>query len=393
MKEKFNDISNFVDSKKEEMLEFWKDLVNHESYVGDKIAVDRLADFLKKSFEKENFDCELIEVGEYNGKTLIGTLGHERIEKPIIFSGHMDTVFKNGTFGTAPFKIENGKAYGPGCLDMKGGIVIALYVIKALKSIGYDDRPIKIIISGDEENGHFNSQGGEVILKEAKDGFCAFNMETGLVDNSLCVGRKGRTGYEIITHGIGAHAGNDFTSGINAIEEMAYKVQELQRLTNLENGTTVSVSTIHGGTISNAIPSECKIELDVRFKNVSEMEKIKEEIESVCNKTYLKNTITECNVTSHMGPFETTPDVISFYNFCNRIAQEYGFEKMESKTLGGSSDASYINMAGTPVLCSFGVKGEWNHTDREYALVDSLFERTKLIAAIILNLAQFNIEG
>ncbi|MGO0862688.1 M20/M25/M40 family metallo-hydrolase, partial [Clostridioides difficile] len=161
----------------EEIISLWKEIVNIESYTNCKESVNKVAEKLKCEFEKEGLDCDLIDVGN-NGSTLVGTLGSNRNEKPIIFSGHMDTVFEIGTFGENPFKIMEGRAYGPGVLDMKGGIVISLYVIKALNKIGYKDRPIKIVFSGDEEIGHKDSKGGDLILKEAKGGLCAFNMET-----------------------------------------------------------------------------------------------------------------------------------------------------------------------------------------------------------------------
>lgn len=91
-----------------------------------------------------------------------------------------------------------------------------------------------------------------------------------------------------------------------------------------------------------------------------------------------------------MAPYETTEDVIRFYEFCNETAREYGFQHMGAKSLGGGSDAAYLTLAGIPAICSFGVQGQWNHTDKEYALVDSLFERSKLIGTIILNLGKFN---
>src|SRR5699024_6041606 len=129
------------------------------------------------------------------------------------FSGHMDTVFPTGSFGEELFLIKDGKAHGPGVLDMKGGIIIALYAIKALNHIGYNERPLKIIISGDEEIGHINSSGNDIITKEAEGGVCAFNLETGRADHSLCIGRKGRIECHVTVNGVESHAGNDFESG------------------------------------------------------------------------------------------------------------------------------------------------------------------------------------
>lgn len=389
MQKTLNEIYEYIDNHREEMIALWKEIVNLESYAREKERVDILAEYLKEEFEKEGLICKLVDVGSENGKTLVGTLGEERKGKPVVFSGHMDTVFPAGTFGEKPFKIKDNKAYGPGVLDMKGGIVISLYVIKALNNIAYDERPIKIILSGDEEIGHVNSKGAEVIIEEAKGGICGFNMETGLIDNSICVGRKGRIELHVTVEGVEAHAGNDFTSGINAIEEMAHKIIALQGLTDLEAGTTVSVGIIEGGTVSNAIPAQCKIEVDIRFENIDEMEKIKEKIKEVCQKTYLEGTSTEYEIASSMAAFETTDEVMKFYQFCNEISKDYGFGELGHKRLGGSSDAAYITIAGTPVLCSFGVRGQWNHTMEEYALVDSLLERTKLISTIIMNLEKF----
>lgn len=385
-----NEISKFVDDNREEIISLWKEIVNIESYTNCKESVNRLAERLKCEFEKEGLDCDLIDVGN-NGSTLVGTLGSNRNKKPIIFSGHMDTVFEIGTFGENPFKIMEGRAYGPGVLDMKGGIVISLYVIKALNKIGYKDRPIKIVFSGDEEIGHKDSNGGDLILKEAKGGLCAFNMETGLVDNSLCVGRKGRIGCNIHVKGVETHAGNDFEGGRNAIEEMANKILQIQKLTNLEVGTTASVSIIKGGRVSNSIPEDCSIEVDLRFEKVEEMENVKKRIQEICEDTYIEGTSTHVDFVSEMMPFETTEDVMKFHKFVNTISKENGFGEINAKRLGGSSDASYLTIANVPTICSFGVKGEWNHTSREYALVDSMFERVKLISTIVLNLDKLDI--
>lgn len=388
MKEVLNQIYSFIDNNREEMISLWEEIVRLESYSREPHKVNIIGKRLKEVFENEGLSCKLVDVGN-NGNTLIGLLGHDRPGKPIVFSGHMDTVFSTGTFGENLFNVVNGQVHGPGVLDMKGGIIISLYVIKALNHIGYKERPIKIIYLGDEEIGHIGSSAAELIINESVGGLCAFNMETGLMDNSLCIGRKGRIECHVTIDGVETHAGADFVSGRNAIEEMAYKIIDFQNLTNLEAGTTVSVGKIKGGTVSNAIPAHCKIEIDIRFENLDEMNKIKEQIQHVCEKTYIEGTSTLCEFVNIMAAFETTDFGIEFYNFVNEISKEYGFGEMGSKRLGGSSDASYITMAKTPVICSFGVKGHWNHTIKEFAVVESLFDRAKLIATIILNLNKF----
>lgn len=381
-------VYNYIDSKRDEMLLKWQEIVELESYAREPQKVDILGIRLKEEFESAGLTCELIDVGN-NGKSLVGVIGEDRKGEPVIFSGHFDTVFPTGTFGKDLFKIVDGNAHGPGALDMKGGIIISLYVIKALNEVGYNQRPLKIIFSGDEEIGHLNSQGAQVIMDAAKGGKCAFNMETGLISNKLCIGRKGRIECHITVTGVESHAGNDFLTGRNSIEEMAYKIIEIQKLTNLEVGTTVSVGKIKGGTVSNAVPAQCKIEIDIRFEKESEMDKVSKEIEEIAKKTYVEGTTTLCEFVNVMAAYETTDGVIDFFNYVNKTSKEFGFGEMEGVRLGGSSDASYITKAGTPVICSFGVRGAWNHTTREYALVETLFERAKLISTIVLNLEEF----
>lgn len=382
------EIDEFIDSKRDEILELWKEIVNLESFTGNKQSVNVVANRIQSEFVKEGFDVEQIDVGP-NGNTLVATLGMNRGKEPVIFSGHMDTVFKNGTFGENPFRIEGNKAYGPGALDMKGGIIIALYTIKALNSIGYNERPIKVILSGDEESGHEGSSGEKALLDAANGGYCAFNMETALVDNSLCTGRKGRIGCIVEVEGVETHAGNDFAGGINAIEEMAHKILEIQKLTNLEEGITASVSVIKGGRIPNAIPKNCKIDIDIRFDRVEDMDRIKQSVNDICAKTYVDGTTTNVQYIAQLMAFETTDNVMKFYNFINNVCEENGFAKFGFKRLGGSSDASYLTIANVPTLCAFGVQGQWNHTEREYALVESMFERAKIISMIVLNLDKF----
>lgn len=389
MKEHLEQIYKYIDDHRDEMISLWKELVNLEGSSKEKDNVDLVAQRLKIEFEKTGLDCKLVEVSPLYGRALSGIIGADRSGKPIIFSGHFDTVFPKGSFGDNPFRIEDGKAYGPGALDMKGGIVISLYVIKALNSIGYNERPIKIVYLSEEEKGHLNSNAPEWIIKESEGAICAFNMETGLIDNKLCVGRKGSSVAIITVDGVGSHSGNDFLKGRNAIEEAAYKIIEIQKLTDLEQETTVSVNIIKGGTAHNAIPAKCTIEADIRFTKLSERSRIKEAIEKVCEKTYIEGTKTSMEFQPMIAPYETTDDVMRFYNFVNKTSKEFGFGEMGYTKLGGGSDASYITIAKTPVLCSFGVRGQWNHTAEEYAVVESLFERAKLISTVVLNLNNF----
>ncbi|MBS4536469.1 M20 family metallopeptidase [Clostridium sp. D2Q-14] len=378
-----------VDTRKDEVMDLYKEFVNRESWSGDLPAVKRFSDFLKYEMEKEGFECKYVEVGR-NADTLVGILGKDRPGKPILFCGHMDTVFPTGMFEENPFLIKDGKAYGPGVLDMKGGILIALNVVKTLNRMGYKERPIKFCFSGDEEINHTFSKGAEVMEEEAKGCLCAFNMETGLIDNYLCIGRKGCLRYSIRVDGVETHSGNDFQGGRSSIVEMAYKIIDLHNITDIDVGTTVNIGTIKGGTIPNAVPAHCEVVVDMRYTSLAEKEKLLEGFKKACEATYIEGTTTTYSYLNKLDVFERTSEGLSFFNFVKEVAAKYDLDEINGRTLGGGSDAASTTMAGVPTICSCGVRGQWNHTEREYAIVDSIFERTKLYTAAVVNIDSFD---
>lgn len=388
--EQLKQVYAYLDGKQEEMAKVLEELVSLESHTHNVEGVKAVQRRVAELFEAEGMKCELVEGGGPNAPTLLGVLGADRPGKPAAFSGHLDTVIKKGVYPEPVFRREGMKAFGPGVLDMKGGVVISLYVVKALNSAGYQERPIKIAYSGDEEIGHAQDEKNAAILTETAAGLaCDFNMETSLLNNTICVGRKGRLGVNITVTGVESHAGNDFASGRNAIAEMAHKIIKIQELTDLERDLTVSVGIISGGTVANAIPKTCTVEIDIRFSDLASMEYCREQLEAITAERHIPDTSAEMVVASKMPPFECTDQVMGFFKFMQETAKECGLQELNAKKLGGGSDASYIQMAGIPVVCSTGITGEWNHTTREYALLDSMIPRAKLLASVIMNLNKY----
>lgn len=380
-------IDAYIESHRDEMFEFWKFLVNTASQARERSAALDLCNKLEKVLVENGFECTQIDVGEINSHALLGVLGADRPGAPILFSGHYDTVSLPGEH---PFRVdEEGHARGLGCLDMKGGIAIALYVVKALNEIGWAERPIKFLFLGDEEKGHQGANTPEVIMEQARGALCAFNMETGLVSNNICIGRKGGGVANFTIHGVGAHSGNDFLKGRNSIAETAKKICDLQALTNLDLGTTVSVTMINGGTVPNCIPPECKIDVDVRYELSAERDRVVSSLKEIAEKNYIDGCTTDYEYNEYMAPFETTDEGVRLATFVAEVSEAVGLGEMGQIRLGGGSDASYITMAGVPTICSMGVRGEFNHTDREYALPESLYERAKLLANVVDHIDEF----
>lgn len=377
----------YINAHRDEMLATWKELVNTASQARDCDAATALCLKLQRLFEDNGFQCTLHEVGPTNAPALVGTWGADRPGQPVLFSGHYDTVSLPGEH---PFSLdETGHARGLACLDMKGGIVISLYVVKALQALGWSERPIKFLFLGDEEKGHQNANTPELIMALASGALCAFNMETGLINNAICVGRKGGGVGNFTVHGVGAHSGNDFLKGRNAIVEMAHKILELNALTNLELGTTVSTTIIKGGTVPNGIPPECGIDVDVRYEIEAERNRVIAAFKEIAANTHIDGCTTTFAYNEYMAPFETTQNGVALANFVATVSADSALGDMSQTRLGGGSDASYITMAGVPTVCSMGVRGEFNHTDKEYAVVESLFERSILLSQVVLRIGEF----
>lgn len=385
---------DYVDSQREEILSHWEKLVNMESGSSDKSGVDAVAAELYQWFSAEGGDMTLHRFEEA-GNAISAIFGAERPGTPIVFMGHFDTVFKRGTVADRPFRIEDGKAYGPGVLDMKGGVVAALFTLKTLNHIGFSDRPIRLILAGDEEVGHAKSTMASVFVELSRGCLAAFNFETGDPDNRLVVGRKGSMTVRVEVTGVSVHAGREPEKGRSAILELAHKIIALQNLTDYDEGTTFNVGVVSGGTVSNAVPDRASAQVDIRFMDERLAENIQGRLEAELAHTYVPDTTTSvtyvgANKVSFL-PMRKTRGNEQFFDHVCSVFKELGFAGSVPTAIvsGGGSDSAYSVLAGVPTIDQFGVKGQWNHSPREYAFVESIFERIKLAVASVVRLGEF----
>ena len=364
-----------VDQNREAMVDTWKLLVDRDCGVGRDVK-----DFLEKCGFKVWFH-------EYEkaGNMLVAEYGDA--SKPfIVLTGHMDTVFGDGTAAARPFTIKDGKVTGPGVLDMKGGVTILLYAVRFLLEAGYNRYRIKIILAGDEEVAHGNSTASADYEKEAKGAVMGFNLETGCVDNSVVIERKGVAQYLFEVDGVGAHAGNNPEDGRSAVEELAHKILDIQAETDWQEGTTVNCGVIAGGTVANAVPEHAWVKVDVRFKTTAGMERIEKAFQKIAKKQYVESTTTCCKKLVVFPPMERLESSEKLFERAEAIAEKYGFPKAKAIAVGGGSDSAHLTACGIPTLCALGVRGQFNHTEREWAEEESLFERTKLLMALLSEL-------
>lgn len=377
--------SEYIDAHRNEMMDLWKELVTTESGNMDKEGVDRVCDILKNELEQSGARADVIPM-ETKGNFLRGEFHSERDGEPVLLIGHMDTVFAKGTLGRNPFRIKDGRAYGPGVLDMKAGLVMAVFILRALDACGFEKRPLRVAFAGDEENGHRESSAEEEIRKACEGCAAAFNFETGFLDDGLVVGRKGSCRVTVEVKGVAAHAGNDPERGRSAILEMAHKIIEIQNLNDYVNGLFVNVGVIDGGTVANAVPAGCRIQIDIRYSDRTRLDETVRKIREIAENSHVPDTKAAVSMTKPSEVMEVSEANLWLFAHVKRAAERIGYGEVKTKTVGGWSDSCLAAACGVPVVCAMGVKGANNHSMEEYAVVETLFDRTKLALASIITL-------
>jgi glutamate carboxypeptidase len=381
-------IDTYVKEHRAEMLASYETIVNMEDHFLEKGNVEAVRDWVRQQFEQEGFRCWTQEVCDDRAGILVGMLGEDRPGKPVLFSGHLDTVFHAGTFaGLKPFRVEGNTVYGPGVQDMKGGVIIALYAVKALRAIGWQERPLKILFVGEEESDHIGNHADDFITDQSRDILCAFNMEGGNMHNDLCTGRKSLMTCHVQVTGVGGHAGIDFLTGKNAIDEMVYKLYEIIGLTDLEKGTTVTPSTIKGGLNVCGIPETCEATIDFRIDSRAERSRILSELDRILSHCSIVGTHTTYHLDeARFQPYTETAAISGLHSQLCDAALSLGLPPFGKEHSGGAADSGNIARAGVPVLCCCGVMGAFSHSLKEYAVLSSLYDRTKVLALAIAQL-------
>ena len=361
------------------MINLLKQLVETESPSHDKSAVDRVGVIVADECRKLGAHVE-IHPQTKTGDHIVARFPGKKEGRGILILSHMDTVFPLGTLKKMPFYEKDGKIFGPGVLDMKGGIVIALSAISAiLSSSGPDTLPITALFTSDEEIGSHSSR--TLIESLAHDASIVFVMESGLEDGALKTWRKGVGGFYINVKGRAAHSGGDHEKGRNAIEEMAHQVIAIQKLTDYTRQTTLNVGVINGGTVSNVVPEDAFAEVDVRVMQPGEWERIEAEMQNL--KPVLDGTTLKIIGGLNRPPMPYNEANRSAFEKARQIAKDKLGMELIAGGSGGASDGNFVAPLGIPVLDGMGAVGEGYHSDREYIFAESLEERAELLAALI----------
>lgn len=359
-----------------EMTALLQELVEVESPTSDKKAADHAGALLAEASQKLGADVAVHPQKE-RGDHLIAKWGEG--ENGILLMGHFDTVFPLGTLKTMPFYEREGKIFGPGVQDMKGGLVIGLTAIAALLEAGeMPKRPITFLFTSDEEVG---SQTSRALIEElAAQAALTLVLEPSMKDGALKTWRKGVGDFHLRVSGRAAHAGGNHAEGRNALEELSHQILAIQALTDYEKETTLNVGLARGGTAANVVPEFAEATIDLRILDPEEYPRIENAMHAL--HPVLDGTTLEVSGGLNRPPMPFDAAMQATFEKAKRIAAGIGMDLKAGGT-GGGSDANFVAPLGVPVLDGLGAVGEGLHSSREFIYKESLAEKAKLVATLL----------
>lgn len=364
------------------MVELLRRLVETESPSTDKAAVDRLGKLLASSFEQAGARVDRVPVSQYGDHLRVDFTTGDGTHDPLLVLGHMDTVWDLGTLREMPFRVEGGRAFGPGVFDMKGGLVQLVFALRALSELGSRGVRVMALINSDEEIGSLSSR--KLIEEEARRSRTVLVLEPSLPpDGKVKTFRKGVGVFQLSIRGRAAHAGLDPDKGVSAVEELARQIVALHQLNDRERGITVNVGVARGGTRINVVAAEAYAEVDLRVSTLADARRLEEKIRGL--KPFLPGAEVTVSGGIDRPPLERTEAVVRLFERARGLARELGFELGEGPA-GGGSDGNLTAALGIPTLDGLGAVGDGAHAPSEQVVIAELPRRAALLARLLESL-------
>ena len=369
----------YTRSKQQEIIEFLRELVECESPSDDPAAIARFTELFEsrvsdiariRRIKAKNYGPHLQCEFKLPGRGKDGQL---------LVLGHSDTVYPMGTLARMPFRLADGRVWGPGVLDMKGGVVFFVYAMRALIDLGIPvRRKILLQLNSDEEVGSESSR--PLTEQEAKRSAAVLVLEPGTgLEGKAKTARKGIGDYTLTVRGRASHAGVDFHAGASAIVEIARQIEKIAGFVGLRKGMTVNPGVITGGTRTNVVAAEAGTEIDFRVERLKDAALLERRMRLL--KPFDKRCALEVTGGLNRPPMERTPGVVALFKTAQRLAKDLGVKLDESST-GGGSDGNFTAALGIPTLDGMGTVGEGAHAPHESILIDRIADRTALLAKL-----------
>src|SRR5271157_984463 len=373
-----SEVSRWLARREREMVECVGELVRRESPTNNKLACDGLGSYLEVEFERIGGQAKIYRQ-DIAGDHLQMDFGGGEGRRPVLLLGHFDTVYDVGTLASMPWREQNGRLYGPGVFDMKGGIAQMMFALAALREIrGSLPRPVKVLLVSDEEGGSSSSRAITETLAQQ----CAAVLvcEPAGPGGALKTARKGVGSFTVKITGQASHSGLDFEKGQSAILELAHQILAISQLTDLDRGTTLNVGVVRGGTRSNVVAAEAVAAMDLRVARKGDCAIMERKIRR------LRPLNNKCKIEIKGGinrpPLERTKQGVALFELARRIAGDLGFA-LDEIAVGGGSDGNFTAGIGVPTLDGLGAVGEGAHAAHESVVRAELPRRAALLAGLI----------
>ncbi|ANN18001.1 glutamate carboxypeptidase [Amycolatopsis orientalis] len=294
----------------------------------------------------------------------------------VLLLGHHDTVWPHGSLETHPFSVRDGVLRGPGCFDMKAGVVMALHAAAAVP----DRDGLSILVTGDEEIG---SPSSRALIEETAAGCDAvFVLEASADGGALKCRRKGVSHYRVEVTGRAAHAGLEPEKGVNAGIEIAHQILAVAALADPVAGTSVTPTVVSAGTTVNTVPAAASVAVDVRVWNEAEQLRVDRAMKALV--PILADASVRVTGGINRPPLEEGSSA-GLFDLASELAAELGLGELTAASVGGASDGNYTAGMGIPTLDGLGAVGGGAHADHEHVVVAELPRRTALLAALVEN--------
>jgi glutamate carboxypeptidase len=372
-------------TREKEMVRVLGDFVRCESPSHHKAAVDRFGAIVAREWRLGGAKVRVLHnAARGNHLRTEVWLGEGRAPRQqIMVLGHMDTVYPLGTLAKMPFRVTGGRAWGPGTFDMKGGLVLALFAVDALKATGI--KPPKRLVflwTSDEEIGSESSRRRIELEARRSDAVLVLEPSFG-ADGRLKTARKGVGGAEIVVMGRSAHAGVDPKKGVNAVHELALQIQRVMKWNDPRRGITVQATVVAGGTVSNVIPAHARAELDIRYSRMADAAALQQRLRHL--RPILKGARLEVRGERNRPPLERSAATRALFRQARSLMHDMGLPLGETAT-GGGSDGNFTAALGVPTLDGLGAVGDSPHSPREHIIIRALPERAALIAGLLASI-------
>jgi glutamate carboxypeptidase len=376
----YQELRNFLTSREPGMFDLLKRMVETQSHSYNKAGNDRMMALIASEFVNDSVTCTEIVQKTFGNHLVVRTPATANFSSQVLLVGHTDTVFpEDSPFNQ--YKEDEQHCYGPGVIDMKGGLTSGIYALKALDAVGLLGKiPVTFVFNSDEEIGSRTS--APIIRREARKSLFAFVLECGGMQGEIVTGRKANMSLRMETFGKAGHAATAGQNKASAILELAHKIIRFESLNDPPRKITVNAGKVSGGIGPNTVSDHAEAGIDIRYEYPLDRQFLEKKIEEIASATYVPGVTTQVQIISGRPPMPRSQKNRRLFDMVKTMATQLNMDIKEEFRFG-VSDANLIADENTPVLDGLGPIGADDHSENEYMIKESMLERTIILACAI----------